>query len=56
MKIFYEDVMVGEVITNRSMTVIEALELIDFDEDAFLAEQGWDAIDYNDFRLDYSGN
>jgi len=56
MKIFYEDVLVGEVITNRSMTVNEALDSINFDEEAFLAEQGWDAIDYNDFRLDYSGN
>lgn len=56
MKIFYENVLVGEVITNRSMTVNEALESIGFDEEAFLSEQGWDAIDYNDFRLDYSGN
>lgn len=56
MKIFYEDVLVGEVVTNKSLTVSEALELVNFNEDAFLAEQGWDAIDYNDFRLDYSGN
>lgn len=56
MKVYYEDVLVGEVITNKSMTVDEALELIGFDEEAFLQEQGWDAIDYNDFRMDYTGN
>lgn len=56
MKIYYEDILVGEVITNRSMTVEEALNAIDFNEDDFITEQGWDAIDHNEFRLDYSGN
>lgn len=27
MKLFYEEILVGDVITNRSMTVDEALEL-----------------------------
>lgn len=56
MKVYYEDILVGEVITNRSMTVNEALELIGFNEQEFITEQGFDDIDYNDFRLDYSGN
>ena len=56
MKVYYEDILVGEVITNKSMTVDEALQAIGFDEEAFIAEQGFDAIDYNDFRMDYSGN
>ncbi|MNJ76314.1 hypothetical protein D3C77_735710 [compost metagenome] len=53
MKIYYENVLIGEVVTNRSMTVDEALELVDFNEEKFLAEQGWDNLDYNDFRLEY---
>lgn len=52
MKVFYGNVLVGEVTTNRSMTVDEALEAIGFDEQAFLEEQGWDDLDYNDFRLE----
>lgn len=56
MKVFYEDVLVGEVLTNQSLTVDQALDLIGFNEEDFLQEQGWDAIDYNEFRLDYSGN
>lgn len=52
-KVFYEDVLVGEVTTNRSLTVEEALDLIGFDEQEFLDEQGWDDIDYNEFRLVY---
>jgi len=56
MKVFYEDIQVGEVVTNQSMTVKEALEAIGFNEEEFCAEQGFDAIDHNDFRLDYSGN
>lgn len=53
MKITYGEVVVGEVMTNRSLTVEEALELIDFDEQKFLDEQGWDDLDYNEFTLEY---
>ena len=52
-KVMYEDVLVGEVTTNKSLTVDEALNLIDFDEQEFLEEQGWDDIDYNEFKLVY---
>ena len=54
MKIYYEEILVGEVVTNRSLTVGEALELVSFDEEAFISEHGFDGIDFNDFRLDYS--
>jgi len=53
MKIMYEGVKVGEVLTNRSLTVDEALKLIDFNEREFLESQGWDDIDYNVFELVY---
>lgn len=52
-KIYYEDVLVGEVLTNHSMSVDEALALIGFNEEEFLTEQGWDAIDYNEFRIEF---
>lgn len=52
-KVFYEDILVGEVLTNRSLTVEEALEVIGFDEEKFIEEQGFDDIDPNDFRLEY---
>src|SRR5699024_6526070 len=52
-KVTYEDVLVGEATTNKSLTVDEALNLIDFDEQEFLEEQGWDDIDYNEFKLVY---
>lgn len=53
MKVYYEDILVGEVVTNRSMNVDEALELIDFNEEKFIEENGFDDIDYNDFRIAY---
>jgi len=53
MKIMYEEILVGEVMTNKNMTVEEALELVGFDEDKFLQENGFDAVDYNDFKLVY---
>lgn len=52
-KLYYEDILVGEVLTNRSLTVDEALEAIGFNEAKFIEEQGFDDIDYNDFRLEY---
>jgi len=52
-KIYYEDILVGEVLTNRSLTVDEALDLIGFDEQQFISDNGFDDIDYNDFRLEY---
>lgn len=52
-KVYYEDILVGEVLTNRSLTVEEALEAIGFDEEKFIEEQGFDDIDPNDFRVEY---
>lgn len=52
-KVFYEDILVGEVLTNRSLTVEEALEAIGFNEAKFIEEQGFDDIDPNDFRVEY---
>lgn len=52
-KIYYDDILVGEVLTNQSLTVEEALELIEFDEQEFIKEQNFDDIDYNDFKLIY---
>ncbi|MCR8641517.1 hypothetical protein NV379_02500 [Paenibacillus sp. N1-5-1-14] len=52
MKMYYEDILVGEVLTNRSMTTDEALELIGFDEEKFISDNGYDNIDHNDFRVE----
>ncbi|MED3623275.1 hypothetical protein P4482_09035 [Neobacillus thermocopriae] len=52
-KVMYKDILVGEVVTNRSLTVDEALELINFNEEKFITDNGFDDIDYNDFRLVY---
>jgi len=52
-KVMYGETVVGEVLTNRSLTVDEALDLINFDEQKFLAEKGWDDLDYNEFKLVY---
>lgn len=53
MRLYYEDILVGEVVTNHSMSVDQALNLIDFNEEEFIKEHGFDDIDHNDFRLEY---
>lgn len=52
-KLYIYDVLVGEILTNRSMTIDEALKLLDFNEEKFLEENGFEGIDYNDFVLIY---
>ena len=52
-KVMYEDILVGEVLTNQSLSVDQALELIGFNEQKFIEENGFDDIDYNDFKLVY---
>lgn len=52
MKLYYEDILVGEAITRYSLSVEEMLHAIDFNEEEFIKEQGFDDIDYNDFHLE----
>ena len=53
MKLFYEEILVVEMAINRSMTVDEVLQQIEFNEQKFISEHGFDDIDYNDFKLIY---
>lgn len=53
MKLFYEDLLLGEVITNHSMTVDEALDLLDIDMDEVAKENGWDDWDWEELRMEY---
>jgi len=60
LKIYYEDILVGEVLTNgphNAQPILdEALKIIGFEEEKFVKEQGFDDIDYNDFKLVYSSS
>ena len=51
--IYYEDIEIGEIVTNQSLTMERALELIGFDEEEFLKEHGFEELDYNDFKIEY---
>lgn len=52
-KLYYEDILVTEITTNRSLSVDEVLEQIEFNEQEFIEHHNFDDIDYNDFRLEY---
>jgi len=53
MEIYYENILVGEVVTNQSLTVDASLELINFNEENFINENGFEDIDYNEFKMIY---
>ena len=52
-ELYYEKILVGEITTNKSLTVDEVLERIEFDEQEFITKHGFDDIDYNDFKFVY---
>lgn len=52
-KIFYENIFISDIITNKSMTIDEMLELIDFDEQAFKAKHDLEALDPAGFKTIY---
>lgn len=52
-KLFYEDLLVAEIVTNRTLSVDEVLDQIEFNEQEFIEQNGFDDIDYNEFRLEY---
>lgn len=52
-KIFYENIFISDIVTNKSMSIDEMLELIDFDEQAFRDKHGFEALDPAHFRTIY---
>lgn len=53
MKLYYEDILLGEVLTNHSMTVDDALEFVGIDMDEYAGEHGWDDWDLEKLRMEY---
>lgn len=52
MRIYYNDILVAELINNRSITIDEALEIVGFDEDKFKEDNEIENLDYNEFRAE----
>lgn len=52
MKLYYDTILLGEIMTNSNMTVDEALNCLDIDMDKFAYEHGWDDWDYEELRLE----
>lgn len=52
-KIFYENIFISDIITNKSLTIEEMLETVGFDEQAFKAKHGFEALDPADFNVRY---
>lgn len=55
--IYYKDetgtYLIGEITTNRSITVDEALEIAGVDMDQWADAKGWDGYDWNCIELSY---
>lgn len=53
MKVMYEGLLVGEIVTNRSLTVDEAIELVDVDAFCERHQLDKEELDPNVFELVY---
>ena len=53
MKLYYDEILLGTIMTNHSMTVDEALDCLGIDMDKFAAEQDWDDWDWFALRMEY---
>lgn len=56
MKLYYEtyynDILVGELITNQSIDIDYFLEMVEFNENEFMNKHNLNDIDYNNFKID----
>ncbi len=53
MKLYYGDILLGEVLANHSMTEDEALEFVGVDMDEYAKKQGWDGWNPEELRTEY---
>ena len=49
--IYYDNILIGELVNNRSITIKELLELVGFNEEEFKEEHGVDEIDPSRFYV-----
>lgn len=52
MKLYYDTILLGEIMTNQSLTVDEALNCLGINMDAFAYKNGWDDWNWEDLRLE----
>lgn len=53
MKLMYDEIVLGEILTNHSMSIDDAIKLLDIDMDLYAQEQGWDDWDYECLSIKY---
>ena len=53
MKLYYDDILLGEIMTSHGMTVDEALDCLGIDMDQFAKDQDWDDWDWEELRMEY---
>lgn len=53
MKLYYNDLLLGEVLTNHSMSIEDMIYILDLDLDEWAQAQGWEDWDYEALRLEH---
>lgn len=52
MKLYYDNILLGEVLTNHRMTIDEALEFVSVNMDEFAEKNKWDNWNYEKLRME----
>lgn len=46
MELYYDNIYLGYILTDRGMSVEEMMDMLEIDMDAFAEKRGWDDWDY----------
>lgn len=52
MKLYYNDILLGEVLTNHSISIEDMVNILDLNLDEWAQAQGWNDYDYEALRIE----
>ena len=53
MKLYYENILLGDTLASINISIQEALEFLEIDMNEFAQSQGWDNWDWDELRAEY---
>lgn len=51
-KLYYDNIFLGEVFTNHSMSIEDMLKILDIDMNTYAVTHGWDDWEYESLRME----
>lgn len=52
MKLYYDEILFGEILTNHSMSIVDAIDVLGINLDKLAHEHNWDDWDWESLRIE----